>query len=263
MGYKLTKQNDDETRSNGLFGLPSASDKNREDATLVSEWYTSHFNSDDMSAFEGVECAVVDNLLDDLLLGDSDSFRLLSTPEQNDASRKRNLFHDGADDEDIDYKLRQMHDKRARKEASLFASPPGQQHNALQELRRKRPVCLFVNFLGTRCPQEENSKLLSSTTVNTRETRVSPSLKDSEFPESEPSDLPTKSVSSMTTVPNKLNAPSPLLVTPEGLRMLEALGLSICPCKMNKKHSTMSFQTSEDLSVASCCFPALPLAPRA
>jgi hypothetical protein len=211
------------------------------------------------------EVEVVDkDVLDVLVLGDSDSFRLLSpTPEQKEASTKRSLFQDGAGREDIDDKLQQMHEKRARLEASVFASPPDQHYAALQDLRRKRPVCLFVNFLGTRCPQEENAKLLSSRTrVITTETRVS-SLKVLEFPESEPSDLPTKSVSLITTVSKKFDAPSPYLVTPEGLKMLEALGLGICPCKMkmNKKHSTMSFQASKDPSLASCCFPALPLTP--
>jgi hypothetical protein len=316
MGYKLTKQNNDDPSSNGLLGLPSASNKNREDATIVSECashchsYISAFEevkcgvvdkdvlndsvrsdrdsfrleaaiwelmssspcehedvdgeheSSDISAATEVECEVMDkDVSDDSVLSDSDYFRgLRSTPEQNDASRKHCLFQDGADDQDTDDKLRQLHEKRARREASLFASPPDQHYAALQELRRKRPVCLFVNFLGTRCPQVEDSKLLSSTAVITTETRVS-SLKVSAISESEsePSDLPTKSVSLITTVPKTLDAPSPLLVTPEGLKMLEALGLSICPCKMNKKDSTMSFQTSEDPSLASCCFPGLPL----
>jgi hypothetical protein len=214
--------------------------------------------SSDITAFKEVECAVVDkDFSDDSVLSDSDSFRLLSTPEQNDASRKRSLFQDGADDQDIDDKLRQMHKKRARpREASLLASPPDQHHAALQELRRKRPVCLFVNFLGTRCPQKENSKLLSSTTVITSTETRRASLKVSAIsePESEPTDLPTKSVSLITKVPvpKKFDAPSPLMVTPEGLKMLEALGLSICPCKMNKKHPTICFQTSKDPSLASC-----------
>jgi hypothetical protein len=101
--------------------------------------------------------------------------------------------------------------------------------------------------------------------ITTTETRVS-SLQVSECPQSEPSDLPTKkSASLITTVSKKLDAPpSHNLVTPEGLKMLEALGLSICPCKMKmmnkKKHSrTMSsFQASKDPSLSSGCFPALP-----
>jgi hypothetical protein len=237
-----------------------------------------------MNKKEEIECGeigVVDkDVLDMLVLGDSDSFRLLSTKpsssEQKEAatttSRKRSFFHDGAagGDEDMDDKLRQLHEKRARLEASLFASPrPDQQHNyALQELRRKRPVCLFVNFLGTRHRPQEDAKSSSSTTTRTAasistttETRVS-SLKVSECPESEPSDLPTRPTS-LITVSKKFDAPSPPhLVTPEGLKMLKALGLSICPCKkmkMNKKkHSAISFQASKNPSLSSCCLPALP-----
>jgi hypothetical protein len=214
---------------------------------------------------EEIECDDVDkDVLDILVLGDSDSFRLLSTPEQKEATTRKRSFlcQDGAGD-DINDALRQMHEKRARRVASVFASPPDQ-HYALQKLRRKSPVCLFVNFLGTRCPQEAAAKSSSSTTTTiTTETRVS-SLKVSEYPESKPSDLPTKStyLITRTAVSKKLDAPSsPHLVTPEGLKMLEALGLSICPCKIYKKHSTMSFQASKDPSLSSCCFPALPLAP--
>jgi hypothetical protein len=212
------------------------------------------------TVYEGVD----KDVLDVLVLGDSDSFRLLSIPDQKEASRKRGLFQDGACG-DIDDKLRQMHEKRARREASVSASPPDQ-HYPLQELRRKRPVCIFVNFLGTRCPRQEDEKekSASSTTGITAETKVS-SLKVSEFPESEPSDLPTKSAAPLITSLSrkKSGVPSPRLVTPEGLKMLKALGLDICPCKMNKKKQTrtMSFQANKDPSLSSCCFPALPLVP--
>lgn len=208
---------------------------------------------------EEIECEGVDkDVLDVLILGDSDSFRLLSTPEQKKegSTRKRSIFQDGMCD-DIDGKLRQIHKKRARRAASVFDAPPDQPR--LQELRRKRPVCLFINFLGTRCSQEDE-KSSSSRTAITTQTSVS-SVKVSEFPKSEPSDLPTKSVS-LITASKKIDTPSsPHLVTPEGLKMLKRLGLGICPCKMNKKHSTMSFQASKDPSLSSCCFPALPLAP--
>lgn len=210
---------------------------------------------------EEIECEDVDkDVLDILVLGDNDSSRLLSTPEREEVTtRKRSLFQDEAGD-DINDKLRQMHEKRARREAFVFASPPDK-HYALQELRRKRPICLFVNFLGTRCPQEDASKSSSSRTAINTERRVS-SLEVSGFPKSEPSDLPTKSTS-LITVSKKCDSPSPPhLVTPEGLKMLKALGLSICPCKMNKKHSTkMSFQASKDPSLYCCSFPALPFAP--
>jgi hypothetical protein len=175
-----------------------------------------------------------------LIAKTSDCFLAASAGRKENRDNRKRTFVEEEDSrctDAIDRGLKHMREKQAR---LVFAS---QLQRAVQ--KRKTPLCLFVNFLGSRRTLAEPEWMPKA--PSSLSTRVS------EFPKSEPSGLPTKSPP--IKFPMKFSRPvTPRVVSAEGIKMLKDLGLGLCPCQV--KHSTTS--EIENGPAFPTCFPAPP-----
>lgn len=178
---------------------------------------------------------------------DSKDFLLLSTFVK-DKRKRAFVEEDSGCTDSIGRGLSHMHEKQARLD---FASHP--------EIKRKRPVCLFVNFMGTRQPLCEKPACSLSKASSPASTRAS------EFPTPEPSDLPTTRTAYPIKFPAKLSGlvtPTPTnlsrvvtsrVISAEGMKMLKDLGLEPCSCKKEKHSNTSDVQHSCPAFIRRAC----------